>query len=135
MSRRLILLVTVAVAVGGCIWWFAASSHTEHPQFRDQAPDSADVLIGDELIGTITNTGDLVSLLRRGEWIPPHPCAARGQFVLHYGTDSVRVSFYPGHSDSEYEFAVGGKGYGIARKPLMDILEAAGIDLARIPQQ
>ena len=129
------LLVTIAVVVGACIWRLATSRHTDHPQFRDQSPDSADVLLGDEMIGTVTNAGDLVSLLRRGEWIPPHPCAARGQFVLHYGADSVRVSFYPGHSDSEYEFAVGGKGYGVPRKPLMDALEAAGIDIARIPQQ
>ena len=118
-----------------CMWWASCSNPTRCPQLSPQIPDSIDVTVGDEAVGTITNALDLVSVLREGEWRPPHPCASRGHFVLRYSTgDAVRISFHPGHSDSEYEFAVAGEGYAVPRKPLMDALQAAGIDTGRIPQ-
>jgi hypothetical protein len=86
------------------------------------------VIVGEKQVGTVTNTAVLMSILRQGRFVPPHPCAARGQLILRYpGGDQVRVSIYPGHSGSEYEFAVGGKGYVVPRGGFFGALEAGGI--------
>ncbi len=128
------------------ICWFAAAfgascllatscGRSEPPQFDSRTPDRIDVVVGENQIGAITNTFALMLALREGKFVPPHPCAARGQFTLQYpGGDKVQVSFYPGHSDSEYEFAVGGKGYSLPRKKLMDLLKQGGIDPEKMPR-
>ncbi len=135
MPRQLTSIISMLTITALCVWWVSCSKAARHPQLSQQIPSSIVVTVGEETVGTITNAYDLVSLLRQGDWKPPHPCVARGQFVMHYSTgEPVRVSFYPGHSDSEYEFAVGGEGYAVARKPLMDTLQTAGIDLERIPR-
>lgn len=133
MPRQLTSIVRILTVAALCFSWISCSKSARHPQLIAQIPHSVDVTVGEEAVGTITNAHDLVSLLRQGDWKPPHPCAARGQLLMRYATgETVRVSFYPGHSDSEYEFSVGGEGYAVARKPLMDTLQAAGIDLERI---
>lgn len=135
MPRQLTSMVRILTVAAFCVCWISCSKSARHPQLSSQIPHSIDVIVGEETVGTITNAQHLVSILQQGEWKPPHPCVARGQFVMRYSTgDAVRVTFYPGHSDSEYEFAVGGAGYAVARKPLMDTLQAAGIDLERIPR-
>ena len=86
------------------------------------------MIVGEKQVGAVTNAAVLMSILRQGKSLPPHPCAARGQLILRYPAgDQVSVSLYPGHSDSEYEFAVGGKGYAVPRKGFLSILEAEGI--------
>lgn len=135
MPRQLTSIVRILTVAALCVCWISCSKSARHPQLSPQIPSTIDVMVGEETVGTITNALDLVSLLRKGDWKPPHPCVARGQFLMRFPTgETVRVSFYPGHSDSEYEFAVGGEGYAVARKPLMDTLQAAGIDLERIPR-
>jgi len=135
MTRRLLIIVCIAGTIVASVLFVWSRQHSEHPQFRLQTPDSIEVFVGKEQIGTVTNTLDLIALLRTGKWEPPHACVARCEFIIRYSTgESVRVAFYPGHSDSEYEFAVNGNGYSFARQSLMSVLTAAGIDVRKIPQ-
>jgi len=136
MPRQLTSIIGSLTIAALCVWWVSCSKATRHPELGLQIPSTIDVTVGEETVGTITSPRELVSILRQGDWKPPHPCVARGQFLMHYPTgETVRVAFYPGHSDSEYEFAVGGEGYVVARKPLMDALQAAGIDVERLPRK
>ncbi len=115
-------------------WCLCASCRkAEHPALDARIPISIDLLVDGAKLGTVTNTLPLVSLLRQGDFVPPHPCAARGEFVLRYGAgDQVHVTLRPGHADARFEFAVAGKGYSVERKRFMAILKSEGIDAERL---
>lgn len=122
--------ITVGLVAGlvACCWLTASCRPPERPQFDSGTPSIIDVVVGEKQLGAVTNTVVLMSVLRQGKFIPPHPCAARGQLILRYPAgDQVRVSLYPGYSASEYEFAVGGKGYAVARGRFLGVLQAEGI--------
>jgi hypothetical protein len=122
--------VTLGLVAGLVAWcWLTGSCRPpERPKFDSRTPTSVAVIVGEQQVGAVTNTAILMSVLGQGKFIPPHPCAARGQLILRYqGGDQVRVSLYSGHSVSEYEFAVGGKGYTVARNGFLGVLEAEGI--------
>ena len=122
--------VTIGLVTGlvACCWFTASCRPPAPPQFDSRTPTSVAVIVGEKQVGAVTNAAVLMSILRQGKFIPPHPCAARGQLVLRYSVgDQVSVSLYPGHSDSEYEFAVDGKGYTVPRKGFLSVLEAEGI--------
>ncbi len=123
------------LAMLACCWLCTSCHKPEPPQFDTRTPDSIDVLVAEKQLGTVTNATALMALLRRGEFVPPHPCAARGELILRYRAgDEVRVSLYSGHSDSRFEFAVGGRGYSVDRRRFMETLKAAGIELGRLLQ-
>ena len=122
--------VTVGLVAGlvACCWFTASCRPPAPPQFGARTPSSVAVIVGEKQVGVVTNAAVLMSLLRQGKFVPPHACAARGQLTLQYASgDQVRVSLYPGHSGSEYEFAVGGKGYTVPRKEFLGVLQAEGI--------
>jgi hypothetical protein len=122
--------VTAGLVSGvvACCWLTASCRPPERPQFDSRTPASVAVIVDEKQVGAVTNTAVLMSVLGQGKFIPPHPCAARGQLILRYhGGDQVRVSLYPGHSGSQYEFAVGGKGYTVARMRFLGVLEAEGV--------
>ena len=134
-SKNLIVASIFAGTVAALAFVFSHRQLEPTPQFPGQDPTSIEVSVDFKLIGSIADTGDLMRILRTAKFVPPHPCAARGQFILRYPTrESVNVSIYPGHTPNSYEFAVGGTGYVISRAKLLSSLQAGGIDARKIPQ-
>jgi hypothetical protein len=135
MRRWPAIVVVFVITLAALASIFATRSGSSPPALPEGNIVAIDVFVGTNRIATITNAAPVLTMLRSGRTVPPHGCAAVGLFVLHLqGAQPFRVGFYPGHSESEYEFSAGGAGYVVSRREFLSALFAAGVDATKIPQ-
>lgn len=125
--RRLLIIVILLATVA--VWLAVPSKREMKPVFPEQRPESIDLIIADECVGTVTNTEAVMSVLRQGRSTRPHACTATGWLVLHYnGREDMRVVILPGHSESNYEFVSDTGNFTVPRPAFISALTSEGID-------
>lgn len=107
------------------------------PDFDVRNPDSIELQIlgGAPVVFAVTNTAEMMSLLREGRHAATHKCSYRGQLTLHYANGTnVSIDIRPGHTNTSYEFSHGGI-FKFSRSEFMAILASEGIDTNQIPMK
>ena len=132
MLPAAILAVAIAALVPS---WMAQRIDTQKkPDLGDWNPTSIDVKIFGERVATLTNTVELISVLRNGRAVRQHRCSYSMRLSLFSANGATaEVAFRPGHTPAEYEFRCANGLFAVPRAAFMSAWAAAGGDTNQIP--
>jgi hypothetical protein len=114
--------------------WSDRVDPSKKPELGNVTPITIDLEIRGEQIARLTNSADLMAVLRAGRHTQQHECTYQGKLILHFEDGTVAgVRLRPGHNEAYYEFSCTNGLFRVSRPALMSAFAAQGVDTNKIP--
>lgn len=116
--------------------WQRRVDPSKKPELGNASPITIDLEIREEQIARLTNSADLMAVLRAGRHTRQHECTYQGKLILHFADGTTAdIRLRPGHRDAYYEFSCSNGLFRVSRPAFISALAATGVDTNQIPTE